>query len=319
VRILVGLVLVIGALWLGNTSRFVDVPEDRRPGVIAHRGAHQIYAGEDLSADTCRAAQIEPPTHPYIENTLPSILAAFEAGAVAVEIDVHLTTDGHLVVFHDWGLDCQTNGRGVTRDFDLASLQALDIGFGFTSDGETFPFRDQEIGPMPTLDDILSANLPGPVLVNFKSRDALEAQVLAKDIEKPTARARLFGVYGGRPPTQAALETIPGLRGFDRASAKACLLRYAFLGWSGHIPKACRNTLVPVPLNVGPWLWGWPHRLTDRMQGAGSDVIVLGPWDGSGFTSGIDDAETLARVPKQLGGYVWTNRILDIGPAVAAR
>ena len=318
-RLLTAFLLGIGALWIGNTSLFVDVPKERRPGIIAHRGAHQIYAGSEKSAESCRAAQIESPTHPFIENTLPSILAAFEAGAVVVEIDIHPTTDGHLVVFHDWELECQTNGRGVTRNFDLASLQALDIGFGFTTDGKTFPFRGQDVGPMPTLDAVLMANLPGPVLVNFKSRDASEAQIFASYINAPIARARVFGVYGGGPPTRAVLEATPGLRGFDRASAKDCILRYALLGWSGHVPKACRNALVPIPLNVAPWLWGWPHRLTDRLQAAGSDVILLGPWDGSGFSSGIDDAKALAKVPRQLGGYVWTNRILDIGPDMAAR
>ena len=47
--------------------------------------------------------------------------AAFGAGADIVEFDVHPTTDGAFVVFHDWTVDCRTNGNGVTRSHTLAT------------------------------------------------------------------------------------------------------------------------------------------------------------------------------------------------------
>lgn len=62
-----------------------------------------------------------------IENTPASTRAAFNAGADVVEIDVHPTTDDHFVVFHDWTVDCRTNGTGVTRELALNELQSLDI------------------------------------------------------------------------------------------------------------------------------------------------------------------------------------------------
>ncbi len=57
-----------------------------------------------------------PPTHGYLENTIASMQASFEAGADIVELDVHPTTDGRFAVFHDWTLDCRTDGHGVTRE-----------------------------------------------------------------------------------------------------------------------------------------------------------------------------------------------------------
>ncbi len=58
-----------------------------------------------------------------------------------VEIDVAPTKDGKMVLFHDWTVDCRTNGKGETRDLTLAELKALDIGYGYTADGgKTYPF-----------------------------------------------------------------------------------------------------------------------------------------------------------------------------------
>jgi glycerophosphoryl diester phosphodiesterase len=96
----------------------------------------------DVRNDTCTAARMLPPEHDYLENTIASMEASFKAGADIVEFDVHPTTDGHFAVFHDWTLDCRTNGKGVTREHSLQELKTLDIGYGYTADGgKTFPFR----------------------------------------------------------------------------------------------------------------------------------------------------------------------------------
>ena len=73
--------------------------------------------------------------------------------------------------------------------------------------------------------------------------------------------------------------------------------RYAALGWSGTVPDACRDGLLAVPIDVAPWLWGWPHRFVARMQNAGTEVILLGPLGDSGFSAGIDTPDLLAQVP----------------------
>ena len=307
------------ALWIGNTSLFTTAKPSPHK-MIAHRGVHQVDRGEGRNNDTCRAAQVAAFTHSYIENTLPSILAAFDAGAQVVEIDVHLTPDGTFAVFHDWRLECQTNGTGVTRETPIETLKALDIAHGFTSDGQTFPLRGTGIGLLPTLREVLNADLPGPVMINFKSRDAEEGSALARLLADPALRAKIWAVYGGGPPTQAALAALPGMRGYDRASVLAFVPRCMAFGWTGYVPPACRDTILPVPISHARWLWGWPHRFTKRVHRHGTDVILLGPWDGSGFTSGIDDPATLAQVPRGFDGYLWTNRIERYGlrPAQAS-
>jgi glycerophosphoryl diester phosphodiesterase len=60
------------------------------------------------------------------ENTLPGFAYAKSLGLTAVEFDIHLTKDDHLVVIHDATVDRTTNGTGAVADFTLAEIQALD-------------------------------------------------------------------------------------------------------------------------------------------------------------------------------------------------
>ena len=172
---------------------------------------------------------------------------------------------------------------------------------------------------MPTLDSVFAENMDGQFLINFKGRRREEGVALASILERSELRQQVFGVYGGEPPTRVALASTPGLRGFDRASLEACLLRYIALGWSGYVPEGCRDTIVMVPRNYAAFLWGWPHRFTRRLEAVGTSVIFAGRYDGSGFSSGVDDANSFGEVPIAFDGYVWTNRIELIGPLNAAR
>jgi glycerophosphoryl diester phosphodiesterase len=161
---------------------------------------------------------------------------------------------------------------------------------------------------------VLTTGPDGQYLINFKSNRAEEGAHLARFLDGPGYMSRVFGVYGGVRPTQAAVAARDDLRGFDKPALKACLLSYFAIGWTGKVPDACSDTLIAVPVNYGPYLGGWPHRFTQRMKAAGTEVILWGPYDGTGFSSGIDDAEALANIPEQFDGYVWTNRIEVTGP-----
>lgn len=79
-----------------------------RPVVWAHRGA------------SCDAP----------ENTLAAFRAGLAAGADGVELDVHLTADGHVVVMHDANVARTTDGRGAISALTLEALRALDAGGG---------------------------------------------------------------------------------------------------------------------------------------------------------------------------------------------
>jgi glycerophosphoryl diester phosphodiesterase len=307
----------IAAAILYNVSWFESPHGEGRIKLIAHRGVHQTFSKEGVGNDTCTAEKINPPTHDFIENTLPSMEAAFAAGADVVEIDVHLTPDKQFAVLHDWTVDCRTEGRGVTEQLDTAYLKTLDLGYGYTADGgKTYPLRGKGVGMMPTLSEVLARFPNRQFLINFKSRRAEEGEALAELIgQHPEWRNAIWASYGGVEPTEASVERIAGLKGLTRRSMIDCLIGYELTGWTGMIPDACRDTIVMAPSNLAWVAWGWPHKFTKRMEKAGSIVILIGPFgDGDIGASGIDSSEQLKAVPKNFAGYVWTNRIELIGP-----
>ncbi|WP_348800483.1 glycerophosphodiester phosphodiesterase [Flavobacterium adhaerens] len=74
------------------------------------------------------------------ENTLISFEKAIEMGADGIELDVHLSADGHLMVIHDGTLDRTTNGKGFVNQKTLAELTS---------------FRINEEHQIPTLVEVL--------------------------------------------------------------------------------------------------------------------------------------------------------------------
>jgi len=305
------LVAVLAAgIYLNNTD-LLATRHDGKPDLLAHRGIAQRFDERDLKNDTCTAARMLAPTHDYLENTLRGMRAAYQAGADIVEIDVHPTTDGEFAVFHDWTLDCRTDGHGVTREHAMAELKRLDIGYGYTADGgRTFPFRGKGVGLMPSLNDVLATFPDMRLLINVKSRDRSEGEKLAAALNRLTpARRALIMVYGGDEPIDIVRRQVADIRTISRAAIKNCLTRYIGYGWTGIVPEACNSALVLVPVNVAPWLWGWPDRFLNRMRAANSAAFVLGPYSGGEFSTGIDTPELFARLPANYSGGIWTNEI----------
>lgn len=64
------------------------------------------------------------------ENTMRSFRRAIADGVDELELDVHLSSDGHLVIMHDKTVDRTTNGTGAIAEMTLAELRALDAGLG---------------------------------------------------------------------------------------------------------------------------------------------------------------------------------------------
>jgi glycerophosphoryl diester phosphodiesterase len=79
-----------------------------------------------------------PAEHP--ENTMRSFRSAIELGCDLIECDVHLSSDGRLVVIHDHTLDRTTNGTGLVHDYTAAELRKLDAG-----EGEKIPLLQEVI------------------------------------------------------------------------------------------------------------------------------------------------------------------------------
>ena len=91
-------------------------------------------------------------------NTLYAFERAVQAGVNVLELDVHASQDGALVVIHDDSVDRTTDGSGLVGDKTLAELKKLDAGYDWSPErtGETFPYRGQGI-TLPTLQEVFAA------------------------------------------------------------------------------------------------------------------------------------------------------------------
>jgi len=320
----VGLSIVLAAIvlvWLTNTTVLAPAPRGRAI-VIAHRGVAQQFDRTGLGQNDCTANRIRPPRHAFLENTIPSMREAFRRGADIVEVDVSSTADDRIVLFHDWTLDCRTNGHGDVRLRTLAELKRLDVGHGYTADrGATHPFRGRGVGLMPTLEEALRA-LPGRrLLINFKSNDAAEADLVAAEFVRAGRRidAR-YSFYGSGPRVLGRMRTLaPHSWIFDMTrQVKPCVLRYLAIGWLGIVPRACTGGTVTLPVRQGWLAWGWPDRFLARMDEHGVRTILFGSAANMRAISGIDNADQLAAVPAGYAGYLWVEDIAGL-PALSRR
>ncbi|MBI3609603.1 MAG: glycerophosphodiester phosphodiesterase [Nitrospirae bacterium] len=82
------------------------------------------------------------------ENTMAAFRKAVEMGADWIELDIHLTADGHLVVLHDFTLERTAGDRRAVKVFTLEQLKTFDVGLWWDE-----AYRNERV---PTLDEVLS-------------------------------------------------------------------------------------------------------------------------------------------------------------------
>ena len=256
-----------------------SVPPKDRFEVIAHRGLHVRWLEGTYDRVTgCEATHILTPNHDLIENTLDSIGSAFEAGATIVEVDIRVTGDERLVVFHDWDLSCRTDGKGQVSDHPLSYLKTLDIGYGYTHDGgQSFPLRGKGLGKMPTLIEVLDAFPDGQFLIDHKDGTVQTADLLVQILQaRPPEQQTLITYWGPDEAYAHIQERVPAVyRLFEiRPNAKRCLIPYlATLGLGG-FPDECRGMGLVLPPKYLPIAWGWPYRFLSKLDAAGAKLYV---------------------------------------------
>ncbi|MGI8658353.1 MAG: glycerophosphodiester phosphodiesterase [Candidatus Limnocylindria bacterium] len=114
------------------------------------------------------------------ENTMEAFRLAVDAGADAIELDVHLTSDGQLAVIHDDSLDRTTDRTGPIASLTMDEIRQADAGATFgREDDSGFPFAGHGL-TVPTLSEVL-AWLPPEVglVIEIKARAAADAVVEA--------------------------------------------------------------------------------------------------------------------------------------------
>ena len=201
----------------------------------------------------------------------------------------------------------------------MDALRQLDLGHGYTTDGgQTYPLRGSAVGRMPELSEVFEAFPHGRFLVNVKSDDLREIDLLhAMLADNPAWERQVWAVYGSTGPVDHARSLWPGGGSFSKSTLKACLLDYLAWGWTGRVPESCHGETVTIPINAAWLLWGWPHRFQHRMRSVDARVVLLGPMGpGDVGSTGIDTLAQLEDVPDHFDGWLWTNRVELIGPAL---
>ena len=314
------LLLIIACLGvvLINQSFWTSVP-DTELKILSHRGVHQTFHREGLTNETCTAERIFEPTHSYIENTIPSIQAAFDYGADMVEFDLRRTADNDFAVFHDHKLDCRTNGSGAIRGHNMAELRLLDLGFGYTADGgATYPLRGKGVGLMVNLEELFETFPDKAFQINIKSNDPEEADLLFSYMRASnhqiSEKTRLWsGLLFAKRWRELGTHIPIG----SRQDANACAKSYILLGWSAYVPESCAHSGLVVPQNMSWLYWGWPRKTAKRFEGSQIPVFLTGRLDGP--YQNIDTLEQVEDIAKDYRGWVITDRIEFIGPALKAQ
>ena len=120
----------------------------------------------------------------YPENTLLAFQKAIDLGVDGFEMDVQLSRDGEVVVFHDETLDRVTGYHGYLRDLTVSELKRLDASSGFRG-----LYGKNEI---PTLREFLELVAPTELIVNMELKN--NRQYYPQLEEKVIALVRAFGM-----------------------------------------------------------------------------------------------------------------------------
>lgn len=115
----------------------------------------------------------------YPENSMLAFRKAIEAGVDGMELDIHLTKDGEVVVIHDTTLDRTTTGTGYIKDYTLAEIRTFSIGAKFTEFKQYDVSWNDEV--VPTLAEVLALCKAHDLEVNIELKTH---EVVYPDIEK---------------------------------------------------------------------------------------------------------------------------------------
>jgi glycerophosphoryl diester phosphodiesterase len=189
-RVLLGIVAVLVVVYA--VMALLARPADERPFfsefergplVMAHRGGKGLWP----------------------ENTLYAFEQAVAMGVDVLEMDMHSTADGVLVVMHDDTVDRTTDGTGPVSALTLAELKALDAGYHWSSDeGQTFPYRGKGIA-VPTVEEVFVAFPIMPMNIEIKQAEP--------SITKPFCQLiREYGMANKVLVASFREETIEGFR-----------------------------------------------------------------------------------------------------------
>ncbi len=256
--------------------------------VTLRRGEARAVRGDWPANFAHRGASARAP-----ENTLEAFRLGVEAGAGGLELDVHMTLGGEIVVIHDPTVDRTTNGSGAVARMTLGEIQSLDAGYRFSPDGgSTYPYRGRGLR-VPRLAEVYEEFPDAPVNIEIKRAQSGVEEAVLKVIREAGAVGRTLvasnrhGVVrrfrrlsGGRILTAASRREIARFYLLSRLRLER-LYRPAYDALQ--VPPEYRGTRVVTPrfleaahdrgVRVDVWTINDPGEMR-RLLDLGVDVIM---------------------------------------------
>jgi glycerophosphoryl diester phosphodiesterase len=245
------------------------------------------------------------------ENTIAAFDHGLSFGADGLELDVHLSRDGVVVVHHDDMLERTTGARGPISAFTADELARVDAGYWFTPDGKaeapSYPFRGQGIS-VPQFRTVVRRYSSARLIVELKAPDAELARKTVDEIRAADAIDRVvLGSFHGRA-LNAARQYEPRIgTGAAREETRWALYRSRLrwpLGRTKYrelqVPERAGSTVIVTPQFIAHMhRAGLPVRIWTVDEAA--DMERLLSWGVDGIIS--DRPDVAVRVVKE-----WTSR-----------
>ncbi len=189
----------------------------KKPLVWAHRGASGYYP----------------------ENTLIAFEKAVELGADGIELDVHLTKDGQLVVIHDEWLDRTSDGSGWVKDYTLEELRKYNYN-------KTQP--QVEHADIPTMREVFELIKPTQLTINIELKTGI---VFYPQIEEMVlAMTKEYGMESRVIYSSFNHSSIVKIRALDPQAQTGFLYADGTLGMPEYGEKYGVNALHPALYNL---------------------------------------------------------------------
>jgi len=268
----VAISLIVLAIFALNAKKADDYPVLDQDGfmVIAHQG------GEELRPS----------------NTMPAFEHAVELGVDMLEMDIHQTKDGVLILMHDDTVDRTTDGSGSIKEMMLAEIKALDAGHYWTDDeGATYPYRGQGI-MVPTLEEIFQAYPDMPMNIEIKQNspsivepfcDLIHEYDMAGKVLIPTFHPDTMNEFREKCPGVATSMTEPEIRLFYGLNMVGLSSFYTPPGQAFQVPESSGGLQIITPrfvenaqnrnIAVHVWTVDDPADM-ERLIEAGVDGII---------------------------------------------
>ncbi|WP_221088051.1 glycerophosphodiester phosphodiesterase [Deinococcus aquaedulcis] len=160
-------------------------------GLLVSCGAGQAPANGFITGKTLNIAH-QGGEHLWPSNTMLAYRNAAALGVDLLEMDMHATRDGALVLSHDDTLDRLTDRKGRIADLTLAEVLAADAGYALSTDGgQSFPFRGQGVR-VAQLNEVLAAFPSLPLIIELKQARPSIAAPFCKALRDAGATGRVI-------------------------------------------------------------------------------------------------------------------------------